>query len=461
MTTVSNKERGDDGSAVKNSQKPALPRERRINIMAGKRKVKTNTVKRKGSIRKRTYQKKDGSVSVTYEVRVDGGYDKYGKRNQISKIAKTEEDANELLSTLCLDITNATFIPANAITLKEFIEKWLAEATSQAASSITTYRENARRYIYPHLGDIKLQELRKSDLNRWVKKLQDPEYAIKKPLCAKTVYDVYSFLHEILDAAVEEKIIKSNPYDKKVMKSLKEAAETQWIPVLEEEDIPKLLDACKGNKYERFIRFSLFVGLREMENLAITISDIDFKHRQIHVHYQLRKDLKEIPRPGETLHFKRLKTSSERYINFDEEIEKLLREQIAYEAAKKRRLGAAWPTDQLEKGDMLFSNDRGYYLSYRTVYDNFKKCAAKIGRPEIRLHDLRHTYVMLALKNGADPKTVSQSIGHKDVTFTMKVYAYVTNNMREKSSAIMNSVIRALDGKNRTNERTDASSEVM
>lgn len=320
--------------------------------MAGKRKIKNNTVRKKGSIRKREYKKKDGSISVSYEVRVDAGYNKEGSRNQISKVAKSEEEANELLNSISLDISKSTNVPKNAITLEEFISKWLDEATSQTDSTITTYRGNANRYIIPHLGNIKLQELTKNEINRWVKKLQLPDYAIKKPLSAKTIYITYSLLHEILDSAVEMKIIKTNPYDPKTMKALKAAAEKQWIPVLEEEDLPKLLDAFKGNKYERFFKFSLFAGLREMENLAITIADIDFEHHKIHIHYQLRKNLKEIPRAGETLHFKALKTCSERYIRFGPEIEKLLREQIAYEIAKKKRLGAAWPTDQLELGNL-------------------------------------------------------------------------------------------------------------
>ena len=39
------------------------------------------------------------------------------------------------------------------------------------------------------------------------------------------------------------------------------------------------------------------------------------------------------------------------------------------------------------------SNQAGSFLSYRTVYDCFKRLMVKIGAPATRFHDLRHPYV--------------------------------------------------------------------
>lgn len=44
--------------------------------------------------------------------------------------------------------------------------------------------------------------------------------------------------------------------------------------------------------------------------------------------------------------------------------------------------------------------------------------------PELRLHDLRHTYVSAAIRAGASPKQVSRNIGHSDPGFTLRVYTH-------------------------------------
>lgn len=48
----------------------------------------------------------------------------------------------------------------------------------------------------------------------------------------------------------------------------------------------------------------------------------------------------------------------------------------------------------------------------------------RAGLPRIRLHDLRHTHVTLALAAGSNPKTVSDRLGHATVALTLDVYSH-------------------------------------
>jgi len=48
----------------------------------------------------------------------------------------------------------------------------------------------------------------------------------------------------------------------------------------------------------------------------------------------------------------------------------------------------------------------------------------RAGLPRIRLHDLRHTNVTLALAAGSNPKTVSDRLGHATVALTLDVYSH-------------------------------------
>lgn len=44
------------------------------------------------------------------------------------------------------------------------------------------------------------------------------------------------------------------------------------------------------------------------------------------------------------------------------------------------------------------------------------------GLKHLRLHNLRYTFVTLALQNGVDIKTVSAIQGHHDASFTLRTY---------------------------------------
>ena len=53
----------------------------------------------------------------------------------------------------------------------------------------------------------------------------------------------------------------------------------------------------------------------------------------------------------------------------------------------------------------------------------FDRTVAQLDVPRIRLHDLRHGAATMMLASGANPKTVSERLGHASTAFTMDVYA--------------------------------------
>ena len=83
-------------------------------------------------------------------------------------------------------------------------------------------------------------------------------------------------------------------------------------------------------------------------------------------------------------------------------------------------------------------------LSYRTVYDCFKRVMVKLGHPEARFHDLCHTYAVAAIKSGDDIKTVQENLGHATAAFTLDVYGHVTSQMKQASASRMEQFISAV-----------------
>jgi integrase len=59
------------------------------------------------------------------------------------------------------------------------------------------------------------------------------------------------------------------------------------------------------------------------------------------------------------------------------------------------------------------------------VYKSFKKACTRLGFPEFRFHDLRHTHATMLLKQGVHPKIVSERLGHARVNITLDTYSHV------------------------------------
>ena len=70
-------------------------------------------------------------------------------------------------------------------------------------------------------------------------------------------------------------------------------------------------------------------------------------------------------------------------------------------------------------------------------YHRMKKLLKKAGLPNLRFHDLRHTFATHALTSGVDAKTLSGILGHTKTSFTLDTYTHVTGDMHRRASEIV------------------------
>lgn len=71
----------------------------------------------------------------------------------------------------------------------------------------------------------------------------------------------------------------------------------------------------------------------------------------------------------------------------------------------------------------------------------------KAGLPDIRFHDLRHTFATHAIASGVDAKTLSGILGHTNASFTLDTYTHVTPDMQKAASGIVGGFMEDLLGK--------------
>lgn len=400
-----------------------------------------------GTIIKRTKVRADGSKYTYYEGRYEAGRDmRTNKRVQRSVTGKTEKEVKEKIEKLAAMRRVGMLPDPTGITVRDWINTWMESYSKASPRCRELYRSYLRLYMTEELFDKPLQKVTVGDASAWAKQLTQPKESNGYGLAPKTARNVVMFMKSVFGEAEEEHILTRNPFRTVAAPDVKNSEE-DYEPPVNEEELRSLLELLTGAPHEDFYRFSIFFGLREMENLGLTMDDIDMEKRVIHLRYQLRKDPRpEDVLPGETLHFKALKDKEKRTIPFGEEVAKILQRQIDSERQKKARLGAAWPgRDVLELGDLLFSNNRGSYLSYRTIYDCFKRRVRTVPKLEkLRVHDLRHVYAMLALSAGNSMDAVADHLGHASADFTRKVYAYFAREKKQRDAAAMDELIRGI-----------------
>lgn len=96
---------------------------------------------------------------------------------------------------------------------------------------------------------------------------------------------------------------------------------------------------------------------------------------------------------------------------------KLLRQHKAHQAKQHLKAGQLWG-----KPCLVFTDELGHHLATHTVYKDFKKIAASIGCPELRFHDLRHSYAVASIRTGEDIKVLQENLGHATAAFTLELF---------------------------------------
>lgn len=195
------------------------------------------------------------------------------------------------------------------------------------------------------------------------------------------------------------------------------------------------MQACKGHRFEYLYLITLFSGMREGEIIGLTWSCVDFRRGMVTIEKQLQK---ERCGTGE-YHLIPTKNGKSRYLTLAPSVMELFKKQKQLQSHWKELLGNEW-----EKSDFVFTNEFGHHLSAQTVYLHFKKIAAEIGLPDMRFHDLRHSYAVASLRNGDDIKTLQENLGHHTAAFTLETYAHSTAQMKTESANRMENFIHTL-----------------
>lgn len=358
-----------------------------------------------GSIRQKTNGKYEGRIMIN------------GK--SYSVIGNNQEEVQAKLFKIKYPLSFAESIKPEEMTVAQFVEQWRGTYTRDIKkSTMQRYDLDIRLRIIPLIGDCKLSELKPVQITQLYNWVQD------QGLSHKSIKNLHGTLHRILQDAVDNEYMPKNVADRaKIPKATEQAQEMR---PLKDTEVPVFLKAIKGHKFEMLYFVAMFTGMRESELIGLTWDCIDWENNRIRIYRQMPRDQEK----GVADTFTSLKNGKSREIAPATEVFSILRKVKVEQAEKKLKAGGKWSNTE----GFVFTNDNGEHVKRVTVYNNFKRVVTDIGLPDVRFHDLRHTYATIALQEGVDVKTVSHNLGHATVAFTLDKYGHVTERMKDDSA---------------------------
>ena len=162
--------------------------------------------------------------------------------------------------------------------------------------------------------------------------------------------------------------------------------------------------------------------------LGLPWSQVDFEKGRITVSQQLQREKKK---NGAYYIADTTKSSKPRTIEPPPLCFEYLRDEKRRQAQNKLKAGKLWNNSD----NLVFTDEMGAHLAIHTFYKYFKKIAASIGRPDARVHDLRHTAATVMIASGADIKSVQDFMGHATASFTLNVNAHTSEQMMKDTAA--------------------------
>lgn len=381
-----------------------------------------------GSIRKRRRKRKDGTYYDYWEARVTLYYDTHAKKQVFRTFTgATQAEVIEKMKFLGVEPQEEV---SKSLSVKAWLDIWQAEYLEDVkASTRYLYQRDVELYLLPHLGRYNLNELTPIIIQKFYNRLLRPS-SDQKPLSPKTVRDIHGVLHQALEQAVTVGELEQNP--SKGCKLPK--AQRKEVTPLEDAQIASFLERITGHTHEYLYKITLFTGLREGEILGLTWDCVNLKKGTLIVKQQLRKDRQK----GGQYYFTSPKNGKNRTLSLSPTVIRLFQYQ------KQKQLAMRAASSEWADKNLIFTNSKGDILSYRTVYDCFKRVVKEMGLPDLRFHDLRHQYAVISIKNGDDIKTIQTNLGHATAAFTLDVYGHVTDEMRKNSANRMESYIQSL-----------------
>jgi integrase len=276
------------------------------------------------------------------------------------------------------------------VTIREYTDQWLAHR-DLSPKTRATYRDLLRLRIIPHLGDEMLQAVTPAMIRAWW-------VGLDKETPARNTH-AYRVLRTIFNTAIEDKILTENPCQIKSAARLSKPRDVQALTPAELTVVAKSVP----EHYRAAVHVAAWCGLRFGELIELRRKDVhtvgDYMVLKIRRSAVLVDDKIQVGLP---------KTDAGiRDVHVPPHVAEMLRAHMDAHTGNSPE-------------SFVFTTTWGGRLTKFAFTKTLKQGYASVGKPDMRVHDLRHIGATYAAQAGATTKELMARIGHTTPAMAMR-----------------------------------------
>jgi integrase len=355
-------------------------------------------------------QRSPGSWSLRFDVPSENGR----RKQKRVTFRGTKREAEKELSRLLHLVNSGGYLEPTKLTTADYLRDWLREHRRRVtARTWERYEEIIEKHLIPAFGSRLLQQLRAADVQQYLARAAESGRRDGKGgLSGTTLLQHFRVLGAALHHAVRLELVSRNVCD--AVTPPKKSTPPEAI--LSTDEAASLLFVTRGTEMYLPVILALSTGARRGEVCALRWKDVDLRARQVTVCRSL-----EVTKAA-GLQFKAPKTrNSVRVAPLLPFAVTALEMRRAEQDGQRRDLGLPPTTDE----DLVVSEPDGQPFHPDLITQRWARLAEKIGRPEVRLHDLRHSTASFLLAMGVPISEVSRILGHATAAFTINTYGHL------------------------------------
>lgn len=315
------------------------------------------------------------------------------------------EKAELIRANLLLEREKGEFIEKQIPTLDEYMKiSFEMNKGTRNPSTQYGYQKAYDKRISPVLGHKKIDTIKPSD----IKLLQS---SLINEVSSRRIKNIRAVLNGILSDAFDNDLIVKNP-----------VSSTKTIPLEESEihpfsmsEIALILENSDGQN-RNFFALGFLSGMRSGEMIGLKWSDIDFFKFEINIVRTRRMGVENKPKTK----------SSKRTIDILDSLKPYLQSQYELTGHKNSYV-------------FLNQEDEPFHDIRRIRDSAWKKTIKSCGIEYRTIYQTRHSFASMMLSNSEDILWVAHTLGHKNSSITLEVYArYIKIPEKKRASFLEN-----------------------
>jgi integrase len=314
----------------------------------------------------------------------------------------------------------------------DWVKTCIERKRKLALSTVVRYKGLLTWQIEPHLiGRLRLRQVQRRQLEEWIDTLikQKHHRHEDRTLDPYTIRNAFALMRMAFNMAIADGLLVTNPCkgvelprpDDEEIHPLTPKQVNVLMATLQNHIAGKNGRTNQPHRLLALYHVAIRCGLRQGELFGLRWKDVDFQRRELRVDGQIRQGRRT---RGKTKH-------AHRTVPLSSETIRVLKWHKENQEQEKQISPEGWNAD-----DLMFCSERGTPLDPSSIGDQFDALLRKAGLPDIRFHDMRHTYAALSIAAGVDIYTLSRRMGHSTIAVTADRYGHLYKGHAQDVDAI-------------------------